>query len=217
MPSKMTYAEFLAARADSVGASDIAKLHKPFRPSDIVELVESKVHADGTSSFTGNLSTRRGQYLESFVADEFARTLPTGYTLVEVEPTFRTIAGVPCHCSPDRIIVRDDMADCGGVEVKTALKPSKAGFFGAREAFEAGMVPDSYYAQVQWTMLVLDVPNWTIVADTGDSRLHIIKVPASPEFQRHLLKLAAAFWADVEDEREAEFASMAHGMDPERY
>ena len=211
MPSKMSYAEFLAARADSVGASDIAKLHSPFRPSDIAGLVESKVHADGTSSFKGNLSTRRGQYLESFVAGEFARTLPTGYTLVEVEPVFATINGVPCHCSPDWLIVRDDMADVGGVEIKTSFKGR------ARETFEAGMVPDSYYAQVQWTMMVLDVPNWTVVADTGDSRLHVIKVPASPEFQHHLLKLAAAFWADVEDEREAEFANMAHGMDPERY
>lgn len=202
MPSNMTYDEFLAARRNSIGASDIAALyHDVFNAHD--RILQSKVSPDGQSSFKGNLSTRRGQYLEAFVADEFSRTLPDGYTLREVDPVWRTLDGIPCHASPDRLVYSSpDGYPCGGVEIKTAFK----GY--ARDMFEAGMVPDSYYAQVQWTMLVLDVPVWAVVADTGDTRLHIIEVPASPEFQNMLLEVAAAFWTGEVLPAREEFENM---------
>lgn len=83
-----------------------------------------------------------------------------------------------------------------GIEIKV---PGKKDL----DLAKAGIVPDKYFAQIQWQMLCAGCNRIDYcVLDPDSSDLHIVKVMNDDEYQRRLVLMARWFWFMVRNKHE---------------
>ena len=183
--------EWQALRRGSVGGSDagaIMGLNKWSSP--LVVYLDKK----GLEAFKGNMYTRRGKWLEATIRDRCKEELgimiaPMPYMFYSDNESFMSanIDGV-VYASRKTNINGVDVQDMGGLEIKTSERG---------DGFENDEVPDSYYAQVQHYMAVLDLPYFILsvyIINKDELKHYVIKKDES--FIEKLTEAEFSFWKD---------------------
>lgn len=167
--------EWVAARREYITATDIPPLLglSPWKCEQ--DVADEKSSGNGVES---TLVMRVGLALEDLIAEDYAEQ--TGETVRRVHG-FWVSRRIPwAAASPDATVV--------GKHRLLELKWS-----GSRARFASGL-PEDVEAQVQWQMLVAEVPVADVAALTvGDEHARIFEVVANPHLQQHLVAIAADF------------------------
>jgi len=172
---------WLEWRSKGLGSSDAPVLMGVSPWKSLYQLWLEKTNQ--AESFRGNWATERGNRLEPIARDKYNAKYMTHMEPETFEhPTIKylraSVDGV------DHSVQRLIEIKCPGkVDHQTALE---------------GRVPDKYYPQLQWLMMVSGVLELHYVSWDGETDLAVVEVKPDPNYQITLLKKAAEFWQFVE-------------------
>lgn len=176
--------DWLEWRSHGIGSSDIAAILgvSPYKTAFQLWQHKAKIKPD---DFKGNFATERGKRLEPKIRDWFNINFN-----IEMKPENKV--------HPDNPIFR---ASCDGVnhdeqlliEIKTAGKED-------HELAINGKVPDKYYPQCQWLMMVFgyDVLRYISYNESLDQHFALVTVRGDEKYQTMLKEKAIEFWKLVE-------------------
>jgi putative phage-type endonuclease len=175
-----TRAEWLADRQTGIGGSDIAAilgLSKWRTPLDVYldKRGESAPQDENEAMHWGNVHEAA---IRSHYEAVTGRTV-TVPGMIRGEATYQ-IANVDGITNDGRVL-----------EIKTARYPDGWGEPGTDQ------VPVAYLLQVQWYMLVTDIPVADVAVLIGGNEFRLYEVPADPELQEMMETAAAEFWQCV--------------------
>lgn len=187
-------------RQQGVGAIDLTVLMgmgtaiDPRSPPTVEELLAEKL---GTGQRQDNFAMRRGRRLES----------PALRLLCQREDLVLRPACVEHDEQPWMHASLDGLSFLG--DVIAEIKACKALY---HEQALAGMVPLCYRPQVQWQLLVTELPGGLYVSYSEAVRfggpdspsLAVVEVQADAELQAQLIEAASRFWAKVQQLRARE-------------
>lgn len=182
---------WLELRRKSLGGSDagaIVGLNKWSSP--LMVYLDKK----GVNNFKGNEYTRRGSWLETPIRERCKEEL--GLMIEEVpfmcysdsipfmSANIDGAVYTPCKMNINGV----DVQGMGGLEIKTSERG---------DGFENDEVPDSYYAQVQHYMAVLDIPYFILsvyIINKDELKYYVIK--KDEVFIEKLIEAECSFWKD---------------------
>ena len=177
--------DWLKWRTRGIGSSDAAVLAGTSPWRNIQQLWTEKV--TGVSEIKENWAMARGKELEAVARDlfefEYGCLVPPK-NLVHPEYAFIK-ASLDGLCEAENYLV----------EFKA---PGKADL----ELARSGVIPDKYYAQVQWQLLVSGCKFGMYVCYDGKTSLYCVQVFPDKRYQRNLIRLAKWFWHKVENKIE---------------
>lgn len=187
MGASVARLEWLLERKKGIGGSDIAAvcgLNRYRTPMDVWYDKISDVRDEEP-----NLAMKLGTYLEPLIVKEYEAM--TGNKVVVDLDAIKHERYPFARCNLDGMVLAADGGK-GVLEVKTA---GSSRHWGAGEE----EIPDEYYCQVQWNMLIAgldwaDVP--VLFFDYG-RRIEIYTIEADRDFQQFLVDKAKAFWEAV--------------------
>lgn len=173
-------AEWLAARKNYIGGSDIAAILGVHPYKSAMDVWADKLNQ--APPFEGNLRTRLGHQLEAFVADEFVAA--TGLDVREsgswlTDPQVKYFGG-----RVDRIVPPANV-----VEIKTVGAH-------ASHRWEDGP-PDEVVCQLQWyLMLTGGNTGYAVALHLGEGRLQIHEMGADADLIAEMREVGERFWAE---------------------
>lgn len=172
-------------RAKGIGGSDIAAILGMSRWKSAFGLWLEKTGQAEAPDLSENEAVYWGTVLEDAVAQRFCeltgkRVRRCG-TLADDEYPFM-------HANVDRMIVGEN----AGLECKTT------GAFG-RSAWDGDEVPDAYYLQCQWYMMVTGCERWYIACLIGGNKFVWKEIPRNDSDIAAIRKAAVDFWHKVEN------------------
>jgi putative phage-type endonuclease len=182
----LTEEEWVAARSDYIGASEVAAvlgLHSYTTPLDIW-------HAkcgDG-DDFDGNYRTERGHHMEGFIAEKAADQ--EGWDLDPAEVVLQHPEHEMLRCNLDFWERRDSVP----VEVKMLSSYAKDDL----KSLQAGTVPEgtmveAYYVQLQDQIGITGAAFGWLAADC-DGELFVIRIPRDQDVIDVIESAVPAFW-----------------------
>jgi putative phage-type endonuclease len=170
---------WLEWRSKGIGSSDIGIImyESPYR--DINELWEDKTGLL-EKRHTTNWAIERGKRLEPW-----ARDIYEWQTKTEMRPrTFVHRRFKFMRASLDGFNQRLSL----GIEIKV---PGKKDL----ELAKQHSLPMHYYAQIQWQMMVADIPAMDyVVLDPDGSEIYVTRILRDPKYQERMTVLARWFW-----------------------
>lgn len=177
--------DWLLWRTRGIGSSDAPVLAGVSPWKDVYELWSEKV--TGESKVKDNWAMQRGRDLEAVARDifefEYGCLVPPRNL---VHPKYAFIkASLDGLCEAENYLV----------EFKA---PGKADL----ELAKLGVIPDKYYAQVQWQLLVSGCKFGMYVCYDGKTSLYPVKVFPNQRYIKNLVRLARWFWHKVENKIE---------------
>lgn len=179
---------FLKLRKLGIGSSDIASIIdlSPFKTKYRLWQEKAGIIED---DFKGNFATERGKRLEPEVRDWFNQQLH-----MNMIPTNRV--------SLDNSIFRAS-ADGFDEKAQCLLEIKCPGMEDHTTALEVG-VPEKYFPQCQWLMMVFGVSNLFYVShnDKAENQYAIVRVQADQIYQEFLKTEAVKFWEHVVNKTE---------------
>lgn len=182
-------ADWLAARTQSIGGSDIAVLLGISTWRTPIAVWATKVGAIPLDDEEEARHQRIGHAMEPIIADEF--THDTGIELVDFGD--HAITRHPEHrfvtATLDRVTADDDA-------VPVELKNANASV--ARQWDE--QPPLIYQVQVQWQLLATGAPYGYLAAIIGGSGFKWARIERHDAFIEYALRVASDFWKCVESE-----------------
>lgn len=188
--TEMTHEQWLDARKDSIGSSDVGAilgLSRYDTPRDVYNKKKGLV-----PEFEGNKHTRWGLLFEPTIAQAFIEDeLPTmPGCRVQQDNKIRRHAGQSwATCNLDRLII--------GTGEPTILELKSTTSF-AQKGWDA-VVPTVYYAQVQWQMFVTGYKKAIIWVAIMDTKTFLrLDVERSDEFITRMLDEVARFKAALD-------------------
>jgi putative phage-type endonuclease len=173
-------------RQKGIGSSDVASILgiSPF--TSIKELWKKKTGRG--ADFKGNWATERGQRLEPIAREKYEKLVGDKYP-------------------PEFIYSKDNpvfLANFDGInhDLKIAIEIKCPGQKAHQMAL-LGEIPDYYYCQCQWLLMVCEYNSLFYISWDGESEdMAIIHVQADKEYQMKMKVAAAAFWSLVEQDIE---------------
>lgn len=197
LPKDLPRQEWLAERRNGIGSSDIPKIAGLSRWGGALEVFFEKT--EGYEPVIEGESAEIGLELEPWLAGRAAAKL--GRRLTKVGSLAHP-EQAHHRASLDRVTIIGNRPPTrwgnfdGLVELKTAL-----GWM-ALDWADEGVVPPAYYAQVQWERYVSGLPYAWLVALLGipvnGEMIKVFEVPADPEYQAGLIRIADEFWERVQ-------------------
>ena len=185
----MKLEEWQEKRKKSIGGSDagaIMGLNKWASPLTVY------LDKKGITKFEGNEATRRGTWLEAPIREKCREEL--GIMIEEVLYMFYSNEYDFMSANIDGLVYVDEVKNIAGVEVKGLggheIKTSERG-----DGFSDNEVPDSYYAQVQHYMNVLNLPYFILSAyimSKNEIKHYVIKKDEA--FIKELVEKEKDFW-----------------------
>jgi len=185
----MKLEEWQEKRKKSIGGSDagaIMGLNKWASPLTVY------LDKKGITKFEGNEATRRGTWLEAPIREKCREEL--GIMIEEVPYMFYSNEYDFMSANIDGLVYVDEVKNIAGVEVKGLggheIKTSERG-----DGFSDNEVPDSYYAQVQHYMNVLNLPYFILSAyimSKNEIKHYVIKKDEA--FIKELVEKEKDFW-----------------------
>ena len=185
----MTEEQWLLKRRNGIGGSDagaVMDLNKWASPLTVY------LDKKGLSHFDGNRATERGSWLEEPIREKAKEALGV---MIEECPYMFTSATHPfMSANIDGLVYIQDekeingisLSGLGGHEIKTTQRG---------DDFSEHEIPDSYFAQVQHYMAVLELP-WFILSayfiDRHEFRHYVIQ--CDDAFISRLIKAEKDFW-----------------------
>lgn len=185
----MTHEQWLTARRGSIGGSDagaIIGLNK--WASSLTVYLDKK----GLNTFEGNTATERGNWLEDPIRQKCRELLEVP---IEAVPYMFTSEEHPfMSANIDGVIYLQEEKEINGILLKGLggheIKTSQRG-----DGFTENEIPDSYFAQTQHYMAVLDLPWFVLSAyliDKNEFRHYVIQ--RDDEFIGRLIEAEKNFW-----------------------
>ena len=181
--------EWIELRRASIGGSDAgAVIGMNKWASPLTVYLDKK----GLSSFEGNIATRRGAWLEEPIRQRCKEELgiiveeaPFMFYSNEYSFMSANIDGL-VYTDVKKVIEGVEVIGLGGLEIKTSN-------YG--EGFQDNELPDSYYAQVQHYMAVLELPYFILSAyiiNKDELKHYVIK--RDDVFIKRLIEEEQIFW-----------------------
>ena len=185
----MTSEQWLAARRGGIGGSDagaVMGLNKWASPLTVY------LDKKGLNHFDGNRATERGSWLEEPIREKAKETL--GVIIEECPYMFTSAVNPFMSANIDGLIYIQEekeingimLCGLGGHEIKTTQRG---------DGFSEHEIPDSYFAQVQHYMAVLELP-WFILSayciDRHEFRHYVIQKDEA--FINRLIEVEKDFW-----------------------
>ena len=185
----MTREQWLLERRNGIGGSDagaVLDLNKWASPLTVY------LDKKGLNPFDGNRATERGSWLEEPIREKSKEAL--GLMIEECPYMFTSAAHPFMSANIDGLVYIQDakkingivLSGLGGHEIKTTQRG---------DGFSEHEIPDSYFAQVQHYMSVLDLP-WFILSayciDRHEFRHYVIERDAV--FINRLIEAEKDFW-----------------------
>lgn len=178
-----TEAEWLAARRQSIRATDIAGILGLSPWESPLSIWRRKV--EGIDS-PPTIRMKMGLALEEPIRQEYERQ--TGRVVRRI-PRFHSFVldnpVVPASCSIDGVVDQDGEEQL--LEIKTTSRTDE---------WENG-VPDFYAAQAQWQMLCTGISRCEVAVPLQGNALSLFDLGADPAVQARALEAAMAFWEHV--------------------
>ena len=176
---------WLDMRNKGIGGSDIASILGMSRYKSQFQLWLEKTGQAEAEDLSENEAVYWGTVLEDAVANRFCeltgKKVRRNGTLADDEYPFM-LANV------DRMVVGED----AGLECKTT-----SGFNG--KAWDGDEVPDAYYLQCQWYMMVTGCKTWYIACLIGGNKFVWKEVPRNEADIKAIREAAVEFWQKVEN------------------
>ena len=169
-------------RRKGIGSSDIASILGISPWKSITDLWKDKTGRG--EEFKGNWATERGTRLEPIAREKYEKLVGDKYP-------------------PEAMVSKDNpifRANFDGInhDKKIAIEIKCPGQK-AHQMSLLGEVPDYYYCQCQWLLMVCGYTSLFYISWDGQSEdMAIIHVPANAEYQTKMKLAAAAFWTHVE-------------------
>lgn len=168
-------------RSKGIGSSDIATIMGVSPFGDIYTLWLDKTNQlPEEKKFKGNWATERGSRLEPIVREKYEKQMGLKFPddiAIHKEFTFM-------RCSFDGI----------NHDIKRVLEIKCPGKIAHQTAL-MGKVPDYYYPQCQWLLMVSGYNDLDYVSWDGESEdLVIVRVNADKEYQSKMIEAAKSFW-----------------------
>ena len=185
----MTEEQWLLERRKGVGGSDagaVMDLNKWASPLTVY------LDKKGLNHFAGNQSTERGTWLEEPIREKAKEAL--GVMIEECPYMFTSATHLFMRANIDGLVYIQEekeingisLSGLGGHEIKTTQRG---------DDFSEHEIPDSYFAQVQHYMVVLDLP-WFILSayfiDRHEFRHYVIQ--RDDAFISRLIEAEKDFW-----------------------
>ena len=185
----MTREQWLLERRNGIGGSDagaVLDLNKWASPLTVY------LDKKGLNPFDGNRATERGSWLEEPIREKSKEAL--GLMIEECPYMFTSAAHPFMSANIDGLVYIQDakkingivLSGLGGHEIKTTQRGAE---------FSEHEIPDSYFAQVQHYMSVLDLP-WFILSayciDRHEFRHYVIE--RDDVFINRLIEAEKDFW-----------------------
>lgn len=185
----MSVEEWRGKRKNSIGGSDagaIIGMNKWASPLTVY------LDKKGITKFEGNEATRRGTWLEAPIREKCREEL--GIIIEEVPYMFYSNDYDFMSANIDGLVYVEEAKTIAGVEINGLggheIKTSERG-----DGFSDNEVPDSYYAQVQHYMKVLDLPYFILSAyiiNKNEIKHYVIK--KDDAFIKELVEKEKDFW-----------------------
>ena len=183
--------EWKIARRGSIGGSDAGAVIGMNKWSSPLTVYLDK---KGINAFDGNTATRRGSWLEEPIRQRCREELgikieevPFMFYSNEYEFMSANIDGL-VYVEKEKEISGVIISGLGGLEIKTSERG---------EGFAKNEVPDSYFAQVQHYMAVLDISYFILSAyiiNTDELKHYVIK--RDDVFIKKLIEEEKTFWTE---------------------
>ena len=179
-----SHEEWLKLRSQYIGGSDAAAVVGMNAFSSPYSLWAEKTGK--TPSFSGNLATEVGTYLEDFVAQKFAEV--TGKKLRNCNYSFLNSKYPFAIANIDREIVGED----AGLEIKTtdSLNLKK---------FKNGEYPENYYVQCVHYMAVTSKKRWYLAVLIGNKEFKWFTIERDEAEIAALMGAEKTFWECVKN------------------
>lgn len=161
----MNHEEWLAERKKTIGGSEIGAILGMNPWQSAYSLWAEKTGR--IPSFEGNLATKVGTFLESFVAHLFEES--SGKKVTTTEYIYRNDKYEGLHASPDRLLADED----AGLEIKTTSAYNSTKFKGVE-------FPQQYYAQAVQYMAITERRQWYIAVLIGNTDFRIYHLTRDP-------------------------------------
>ena len=181
--------EWKELRRSSIGGSDagaIIGMNKWASPLTVY------LDKKGINAFEGNVATKRGAWLETPIRERCKEEL--GVIVEEVPFMFYSNDYPFMSANIDGLVYTDNKKKITGVEIVglggLEIKTSECG-----DGFKDNEVPDSYYAQVQHYMAVLQLPYFILSAyiiNKDELKHYVIK--RDDAFIEKLVEAEKVFW-----------------------
>ena len=187
----MNHEQWKELRRASIGGSDagaIVGMNKWASPLTVY------LDKKGKTAFEGNVATRRGSWLEAPIRQRCKEEL--GMIVEEVSFMFYSNDYSFMSANIDGLVYTDKKKEIAGVEVVglggLEIKTSERG-----EGFDDNELPDSYYAQVQHYMAVLQLPYFILSAYiiSKDELKHYV-IKRDDVFIEKLVEAEKVFWQE---------------------
>lgn len=190
--------DWLKKRRQYITATDVAPICgvHPFGRSAFHVWLEKK---DLAPPIDETWQMRRGNYMEEFIAREYARE----FNAVLIHRPFILVPHHDSHqyphfaCTPDRLLSKQKI----GLEIKTV-----GGHLRHRWG-ESGTddVPMEVFLQCAFSIFCLDYDEWHVATDIGGSDLRFYRIPRDLELEQGLAERLENFWisnveADIQPE-----------------
>jgi putative phage-type endonuclease len=175
--------EDLALRRAGIGSSEIAAVVGLSPWATALDVYARKLGFE--EEFADSEFMRWGRLLEPVIADRYAQEL--GVELVTSQ-TVRHVEYEWMVATPDRLYADGSRL----VEIKNVSAPR------GYEWGESGTsrVPERYYLQVLWQMIVTGVHAADLAALVGGHDLRVYEIPYDPELAAYLVEVGREFWFD---------------------
>lgn len=186
---------FALSRAKSLGGSDVGAVLSLSKYRSAVDVWMEKTGKE--VGIRDSLPLRFGQFVESFVASEYA--LATGLSLAThdtavVHPEYSYM-----HGHIDRFVVSSDLpliGEDGRITASRILECKTANPFAQSEWGEAGsdQVPLSYLVQCVWYMMLTNIDRTDLAVLFGNADFRIYEINRDLELEQMVLERAKSFW-----------------------
>lgn len=181
--------DWLAQRKKGIGGSDISSIMGLNKYKSALELYLDKT-GQLPESDEENLAAELGLELEDFLAKKFVKWLDKEKGKVE------EIIKPDCIYQDDTIdyflvnfdrLIKDDVLI--PVELKTTNEFN-------RDEWKDDEVPDAYFLQCQWQMMICDAPYCYLAYLIGNRTFNVKTIPRNQKVIDNLIKQAKIFWEE---------------------
>lgn len=181
--------KWLQVRTSGIGGSDIGSICGVNEYSSPRQIYYSKV-SDDTQEFSDDAKERMhfGHVLEPVVATEYAQR--TGARLIELDATVMHKDYPWARANVDRLILDEFDNPIGILECKTAGEYQN-------EKWEEGMLPQSYFYQLQWYLWILGLEHGAFACLVGGNKFYFYDIYIDMDLINNtLFPTAKKFWEE---------------------
>ncbi len=177
--------EQLKQRENGIGSSDIAPVagltpkNKPWRQA--IDVYMTKTHL--APDFAGNWKTKKGDHMESFIAQWYATEVGAEELIQGETMTHPTETWI--MATPDFWVVFE-------VSPKRLVEIKDVGFYVVHH-WDKG-VPDYVAAQVYWQQVVTGCEYTDVAASLGGDEPRYWQIEWNPEIHKDLIEIGRDFW-----------------------